>query len=158
MWDCDHPSVCHILLMTKPFSLTFTNFDTSVLDKQPSSNLDSCKNWRSNSRMRCEPEIFYAHLSCKLVLPLSESIHRAQRHSHYWKHLRNSLFVVLIGTVSYSASTFMISLTLRLFTWTFMSGNTETLERKSLTFEARCWRSLHMKVSFVSSCHPADGA
>ena len=57
MWDCDHPSVCHILLMTKPFSLTFTNFDTSVLDKQPSSNLDSCKNWRSNSRVRCEPKI-----------------------------------------------------------------------------------------------------
>jgi len=58
MRDYFHPAVCHILLlMTKPFSLIFTNFDTSVLDKQLSSKLDSCENRRSNSHVRCEPKI-----------------------------------------------------------------------------------------------------
>jgi len=57
MWDYVHPSVCHILLMTKPFSPIFTKFNTSVLDKQLSNKLDSCNNRCSNSHMRYEPKI-----------------------------------------------------------------------------------------------------
>jgi hypothetical protein len=43
--------------MTKPFSPTFTKFDTSVLDKELSSKLDSRKNQSSNRHMRCGPKI-----------------------------------------------------------------------------------------------------
>jgi len=57
MWDYVHPSVCHILLMTKLFSLIFTNFDARVLDKRLSSKLDSSKNRCSNSHVKCEPNI-----------------------------------------------------------------------------------------------------
>jgi hypothetical protein len=51
--------------------------------------------------------------------------------------------VVLYSTAFDSSSIFTTSSNLRLFTWTFIFGNSDTLEKKFLFFVVQCWRSVY---------------
>jgi len=57
MWDYVHPTVCHILLMTKPFYLIPQNSINVFLTNSCQASLILVKNRCCNSHMSCEPKI-----------------------------------------------------------------------------------------------------